>query len=237
MSIAVVRFPGSNCDTDVLHALGAVLAHPVHEVAHTDADLGAASAVIVPGGFSYGDYLRAGALAARSPVVAAVAAFAGRGGPVLGICNGFQILTEARLLPGALARNDGLRFVCRDVHLRVERDGPPFLSRTRRGEIVRLPVAHHDGRYVAPTETLDRLEGEGRVALRYVDAEGRRDPEANPNGSDRAIAGVVNEAGNVLGMMPHPERAVEPLLGGDDGLRILGSLVDALAGRAAEAPA
>ncbi|MEX2502749.1 MAG: phosphoribosylformylglycinamidine synthase subunit PurQ [Trueperaceae bacterium] len=237
MAIAIVRFPGSNCDTDAIHALGTVLRHPVRETSHEDDDLGGAEAVVLPGGFSYGDYLRSGALAARSPVMHAVTAFAGRGGPVLGICNGFQVLTETGLLPGALARNLGLRFVCRDVHLRVERDGPPFFGRRRRGDLLRLPVAHHDGRYVAPAEVLDRLEGEGRVALRYVGPDGRPSDAANPNGSDRNVAGVVNERGNVLGMMPHPERAVEPLLGGNDGLHLLGSLVDELTGRAAEASA
>jgi len=237
MTIAIVTFPGSNCDQDAQWALGEVLGAPVRLMAHTDGDLGDAEAVVLPGGFSYGDYLRSGALAARSPAMAAVRAFAGRGGPVLGICNGFQVLTEAGLLPGALARNDGLHFVCRDVHVRVEVDAPPFAARCRRGDVLRLPVAHHDGRYVADEETLARLEGEGRVAFRYVGPDGRRAPGANPNGSSGDVAGVLDARGTVLGMMPHPERASDALVGGEDGLRVLGSLVDALAGTAAEARA
>lgn len=237
MAIAIVRFPGSNCDTDAHWALGDVLGADARFVAHASADLGGADAVVLPGGFSYGDYLRSGALAARSPVMAAVRAFAERGGPVLGICNGFQVLTEAGLLPGALARNDHLHFVCRDVYVRVERTAPPFTARLTRGDVLRLPVAHHDGRYVADDDTLARLEGEGRIAFRYVDAAGRTAPGANPNGSDGDVAGVVNERGNVLGMMPHPERAADPLVGGDDGIGILASLVDTLAGAAAEARA
>ena len=237
MAIAIVRFPGSNCDQDALWAFEQVLGAEARYLAHTSADLAGFDAVVLPGGFSYGDYLRSGALAARSPVMSAVRAFAERGGPVLGICNGFQVLTEAGLLPGALARNDHLHFVCRDVHVRVERAAPPFAGRCRRGDVLRLPVANHDGRYVADAELLARLEGEGRIAFRYVAADGRRDPTANPNGSDGDVAGVVNERGTVLGMMPHPERAVDRLVGGDDGLAVLGSLVDALAGTAAEASA
>ena len=237
MAIAIVRFPGSNCDTDTLWAFGDVLGAEVRSLAHTATDLSGIDAVVVPGGFSYGDYLRSGALAARSPVMTAVRAFAQRGGPVLGICNGFQVLTESDLLPGALARNESLHFICHDVHVRVERAAAPFTQRCLRGDVLRLPVAHHDGRYVADDELLRRLEGEGRIALRYVTADGRRDPSANPNGSAGDVAGVVNERGNVLGMMPHPERAADPLVGGDDGIAILGSLVDALAGAAAEATA
>lgn len=235
MSIAIVRFPGSNCDSDTEWAFRDVLGASTHIVSHASDTLGRVDAVILPGGFSYGDYLRSGALAARSPVMPAVHDFARRGGPVLGICNGFQVLTEARLLPGALARNDHLHFTCKDVHVRVERDAAPFLSRTYRGDVLQLPVAHHDGRFDADAETLDRLEGEGRVALRYVRVDGMRDPAANPNGSRNDIAGIVNAAGNVLGMMPHPERAADALLGSEDGLKLLGSLVDALAGSAAEA--
>ena len=225
-SIAVLRFPGSNCDDDTRHALDEVLGANARFVWHTERDLGGADAVVVPGGFSYGDYLRSGALAAHSPVMEAVRAFARRGGPVLGICNGFQILTEAGLLPGALAQNDGLRFVCRDVFVRVEH--PTAFTRGY-GEqaVLRLPVAHHEGRYVADEATLERLEGDGRVALRYVRHDGADDPTANPNGSLHAIAGIVDERGTVLGMMPHPERAVEPLLGGNDGRGVLEALIDA----------
>lgn len=237
MAIAIVRFPGSNCDTDTLWAFGDVLGADVRSLPHTSANLTGVDAVVVPGGFSYGDYLRSGALAARSPVMSAVRAFARRGGPVLGICNGFQVLTESGLLPGALARNEGLHFVCHDVHVRVERADAPFTARCRRGDVLRLPVAHHDGRYVADDELLRRLEGEGRIAFRYVTADGRRDPSANPNGSAGDVAGIVDERGTVLGMMPHPERASDELVGGADGLAILASLVDSLAGAAAEATA
>ena len=229
MPIAVVRFPGSNCDQDAVWALEDVLSMPVQVVRHDSMELPSVDGVVLPGGFSYGDYLRSGALAARSPIMNAVAAFAQRGGPVLGICNGFQVLTEAGLLPGALARNDHLHFVCKDVHLRVEQSAAPFTSRLFMGDLLKIPVAHHEGRYVASDEELDRLEGENQVVLRYVDASGRPSEEANPNGSVRNIAGIVNERGNVLGMMPHPERAVDALLGSEDGLGILGSFVDAIA--------
>lgn len=232
-AIAVVSFPGSNCDADALHALGDVLGAPVRLVWHDETDLGSPLAVVLPGGFSFGDYLRGGALAAHSPVMMAVAGFARRGGPVLGICNGFQVLTEAGLLPGQLARNRSLGFECRDVHLRVERVAPPFTSRLARGQVLRLPIAHGEGAYYADDDTLDRLEGEGRVAFRYCDPSGEVTPEANVNGSARSIAGIVNEAGNVMGMMPHPERAVEPLLGYEDGRYVLGSLLDAVLAAAA----
>jgi len=225
-SIAVLRFPGSNCDADTHHALGQVLGSDARFVWHTEHDLGAPDAVVVPGGFSYGDYLRSGALAAHSPVMQAVRTFAQRGGPVLGICNGFQILTESGLLPGALAQNEGLRFECRDVHVRVEHPSA-FTSGYANHAVLRLPIAHHEGRYVADEATLERLEGEGRVALRYVRHDGTVDPAANPNGSLHAIAGIVDERGTVLGMMPHPERAVEPLLGGSDGRGLLEALIDA----------
>jgi phosphoribosylformylglycinamidine synthase subunit PurQ / glutaminase len=217
-SLAVLRFPGSNCDDDARHALALTTGADVRFVWHTESDLGDAAGVVVPGGFSYGDYLRSGALAAQSPVMGAVRDFAARGGPVLGICNGFQVLTEAGLLPGALARNEGLAFVCRTVTVRVEGGGLPLLSGMERGQRLRLPVAHHDGRYVADDATLDELETAGRVVLRYLDAS---DPEGNPNGSLRDVAGIVNERGNVLGMMPHPERAAEALLGGEDGIPLL----------------
>ena len=212
--LAVLRFPGSNCDDDARFALQAATGAAVRFVWHTETDLGGVGGVLVPGGFSYGDYLRSGALAAQSPVMAAVRGFAARGGPVLGVCNGFQVLTEAGLLPGALARNAGLAFVCTTVAVRVERDDLPLLAGLRRGQVLRLPVAHHDGRYVADPATLDALERDDRVALRYL-------PDDNPNGADRDVAGVLNEAGNVLGMMPHPERAAEALLGGLDGVPLL----------------
>ncbi len=231
--IAVISFPGSNCDDDARHALQAVLGAPVRMVWHDETDLSGYLAVVLPGGFSFGDYLRGGALAAQSPVMAAVGAFARRGGPVLGICNGFQVLTEAGLLPGQLARNRSLGFVCRDVHLRVERSAPPFTTRAPVGSVLRLPVAHGEGAYYADDETLDRLEGDGLVAFRYCDAAGVAVPEANVNGASRSIAGVVNARGNVMGMMPHPERAVEPLLGYGDGRLVLGSLLDQVMAAAA----
>ena len=212
--LAVLRFPGSNCDDDARFALETATGASVRFVWHTETDLGGVGGVLVPGGFSYGDYLRSGALAAQSPVMAAVRGFAARGGPVLGVCNGFQVLTESGLLPGALARNAGLTFVCDTVAVRVERDDLPLLAGLRRGEVLRLPVAHHDGRFVADAETLDALEREGRVAFRYLAGQ-------NPNGADRDVAGVLNAGGNVLGMMPHPERAADALLGGLDGVPLL----------------
>ncbi len=227
-TIAVLRFPGSNCDDDTRFAFESLLDAPARFVWHTERELGPADAVVVPGGFSYGDYLRSGALAAHSPVMAAVRAFARRGGPVLGICNGFQILTEAGLLPGALAQNEGLRFVCRDVFVRVEAR-TPFTARYRSTQLLRLPVAHHEGRFVADEATLERLEGEGRVVLRYVNADGLPGKGANPNGSMRDIAGIVDERGRVLGMMPHPERAVESVLGSTDGRELLRGVIDAAA--------
>ncbi|HKI58533.1 MAG TPA: phosphoribosylformylglycinamidine synthase subunit PurQ [Trueperaceae bacterium] len=230
MTIAVVRFPGSNCDDDARHAFEFVLGAPVRYVWHRDTALGRVDAVVLPGGFSYGDYLRGGALAALSPVMEAVRRFAERGGPVLGICNGWQILTEARLLPGQLARNPSLHFKCQDVHLRVERDDLLFTRHYRKGQVLRVPIAHNEGRFYADAETLTRIEDGGRVAFRYVDAGGLETVEANANGSAHAIAGVVNERGNVLGMMPHPERAVEALLGSTDGAPLLRGVLDHLAG-------
>ena len=212
--LLVVRFPGSNCDDDARDALERVTGAAVDFVWHTDTHLSDAGGVLIPGGFSYGDYLRSGALAALSPVMAAVRAFADRGGPVLGICNGFQVLTEAGLLPGALARNEGLAFVCDTVVVEVGPAGGPLLADLTPGARLRLPVAHHDGRYVASERELAALEARGGVAFRYL-------AEADPNGSTHHIAGVVNERGNVLGMMPHPERAAEAILGGVDGVPIL----------------
>ena len=208
MKVAVVRFPGSNCDADALYAAQAAGAEASF-VWHRSTDLGGADVVVLPGGFCYGDYLRPGAIARFSPVMRAVAAHAAAGRPVLGICNGFQVLCEAQLLPGALVRNAGLSFVCRTVTMRVESDATPFTARYTRGQLVRMPVAHGDGRYVADEATLDRLVREDRVVFRYVGD--------NPNGAMRDIAGITNEGRNVVGLMPHPERAAEGLLGSDDG--------------------
>ncbi len=220
MKSAVIVFPGSNCDRDLAVALEQVTGTRPAMVWHRESGLPLGlDLVAIPGGFSYGDYLRSGAMAARSPVMAAVSEAAGRGVAVLGVCNGFQILTEAGLLPGALMRNAGLHFVCRDVPLKVENSQTAFTSRYEAGEAVTIPVAHHDGNYQADPETLDRLEGEGRIAFRYSD---------EVNGSARAIAGIVSEAGNVLGMMPHPERMVEPAHGGTDGRRLFEGLLEAV---------
>ena len=208
MKVAVVRFPGSNCDADAWHAADGA-GHTTTYVWHRSTDLGGADVVVLPGGFSYGDYLRAGAIARFSPVMRAVEAHARAGGLVLGICNGFQVLCEAGLLPGALARNAGLAFVCRWVTFRVETTDTPFTAAYRRGQLLRAPVAHGEGRYVADAATLDQLERDGRVVFRYVGD--------NPNGALRDIAGITNEGRNVLGMMPHPERAAETLLGSTDG--------------------
>ena len=220
MKSAVIVFPGSNCDRDLAVALEAVTGVRPEMVWHRETELpGGLDLIAVPGGFSYGDYLRSGAMAARSPVMRAVTEAAGRGVAVLGVCNGFQILTEAGLLPGALMRNSGLHFVCRDVPLTVANSQTAFTSRYEAGEAITIPVAHHDGNYQADPETLDRLEGEGRVAFRYA---------GEVNGSARGIAGIVNEAGNVLGMMPHPERMVEPAHGGTDGRRLFEGLLEAV---------
>jgi phosphoribosylformylglycinamidine synthase len=227
--IAVIVFPGSNDDRDAALALDALGAEAVL-VWHADAELPEVGAVVLPGGFSYGDYLRCGAIARFAPIMAAVAEFADSGGPVLGICNGFQILCEAGLLPGVLQSNASLRFVARDVTVRVERATPPFTSRCRVGDRLVIPVKHGEGRYVAPPGLLADLVRNGQVVLRYA-------PGANPNGSVDDIAGVVNSAGNVMGLMPHPEHAVDGLLGSTDGGSILGSLVDAARRRARVAPA
>jgi phosphoribosylformylglycinamidine synthase len=217
---AVVTFPGSNCDRDMAVAIEQVSGGTVHRVWHGDAELPQGiDFVALPGGFSYGDYLRSGAMAARSPIMQAVIAAADRGVAVLGICNGFQVLTEAGLLPGALMRNAGIRFVCRDVKLRVENSQSLFTSRYQAGQEVLIPVAHHDGNYFADAVTLDRLEGEGRIAFRYAES---------VNGSARDIAGVLNARGNVLGMMPHPERMIEPAQGGTDGRALFESLIAGL---------
>ena len=220
MKAAVLVFPGSNCDRDLAVALEAVTGRAPAMVWHGEAALpDGTDLVAVPGGFSYGDYLRSGAIAARSPIMRAVVEAAGRGVRVLGVCNGFQVLTEAGLLPGALMRNDGLDFVCRDVALTVENAQSAFTARYAAGERVSFPVAHHDGNFVADDATLDRIEGEGRVAFRYAEP---------VNGSARAIAGVLNDAGNVLGMMPHPERRIEVAHGGTDGRRLFEGLLETI---------
>jgi phosphoribosylformylglycinamidine synthase len=228
--IGVVVFPGSNCDRDTLRGLELAGAESV-ALWHEQASLDGVAAVVLPGGFAYGDYLRAGVIARFSPVMRAVSAFAAEGGLVLGICNGFQVLAEAGLVPGALLRNRGLRFLGREVRIAAERLDTPFTSLIGDGRPLRMPIAHGEGCYFADGATLDELERDGQVLFRYVDAAGRRAGEeadpANPNGSLRAIAGVVNGRGNVAGLMPHPERASDALLGSDDGLPILRSLVDA----------
>ena len=221
MKTAVIVFPGSNCDRDIAVALEQVTGRAPAMVWHRDAELPIGTDFIaLPGGFSYGDYLRAGAMAARSPIMRAVIDAAARGVPVLGVCNGFQVLTEAGLLPGALMRNAGLNFVCRPVALTVENSQSLFTCQYQAGETVHFPVAHHDGNYQADPETLDRIEGEGRVALRYAE---------EVNGSARRIAGILNDSGNVLGMMPHPERALEPAHGRSDGRRMFEGLLEAVA--------
>ena len=217
---AVITFPGSNCDRDMAVALEQVCGGTVHRVWHGDAALpGGLDFIALPGGLSYGDYLRSGAMAARSPVMQAVVEAANKGVPVLGVCNGFQVLTEAGLLPGALLRNAGMNFVCREVALTVENSQSLFTARYSRGQQITIPVAHHDGNYFADSATLDRIEGEGRVAFRYAE---------EVNGSARAIAGVLNAAGNVLGMMPHPERMIEAAQGGSDGRAMFESVIAGL---------
>ncbi|HKJ01254.1 MAG TPA: phosphoribosylformylglycinamidine synthase subunit PurQ [Longimicrobiales bacterium] len=228
MKVAVVTFPGSNCDYDLYKAIQQVGGHPTF-VWHRERGLEGYDAVMLPGGFSYGDYLRAGAIARMSPVMEDVVAYARKGGLVFGVCNGFQILCEAALLPGALVKNATLRFESRDVFLRVEHADTTFTAEYQAGQVLRVPIAHGEGNYEADEDTLERLESEGRVVFRYVDSGGSVTDDANPNGSWHNIAGIRNEQGNVLGMMPHPERAMEPLLGSSDGLPLFTSLVKSLA--------
>ena len=228
MHAAIVTFPGSNCDYDCYKAFTEVLGEAAHFVWHGETDLGNADVVVLPGGFSYGDYLRAGAIARFSPIMTAVQKFAAAGGPVLGICNGFQILCEAGLLPGALVRNRTLKFESLGVHLRVEHTDTMFTSRYEQGQVLHIHIAHGMGQFVAHADTLKRLEHEERVVFRYVDARGAIHDAANPNGSMNAIAGILNEAGNVMGLMPHPERSVDALLGSTDGLGVFESLRDAV---------
>jgi phosphoribosylformylglycinamidine synthase len=218
MKFGVIVFPGSNCDHDAFYAVGTNLGQPVEYIWHDSSTLGAVDAVILPGGFAYGDYLRCGAIAKFSPVMKAVRRFASDGGLVLGVCNGFQILVEAGLLPGALIRNRGLKFICREVRLRVETADSPFTSAARKGQPLRLPIAHGEGCYFADERTLDELEAEDRIAFRY---------DGNPNGSLRDIAGILSRERNVMGMMPHPERATEPLMGSSDGLTVFQSMLGA----------
>ena len=224
--VTVAVFPGTWSERDFAHVARAVLGWEARLVWHTETDLVAPDAVILPGGFAHGDHLRTGAIARFSPIMSAVEAFASAGGPVIGSCNGFQILAEAGLLPGALMRNEHLEFRCDWQTLRVESSSssPAWLGELKDGEVVRLPISHGEGRYVADPATLDELEAAGRVVLRYADADGQVTDDANPNGSDRGIAGIVNERGNVLGLMPHPERASEAEVGGTDGLRLFHSL-------------
>jgi phosphoribosylformylglycinamidine synthase subunit PurQ / glutaminase len=224
MKVAVITFPGSNCDYDCYHALKTLGGFEPEFRWHGDRELKGVDAVFLPGGFSYGDYLRSGAIARFSPIMEAVRDFARSGGPVVGICNGFQVLCEAGLLPGALLANESLLFRSYDIHIRVETLRTPFTSAYERHQVLRIPIAHGDGNYHADDEVLAELEGEDRIVFRYVSPAGDLTPEANPNGSAHHIAGIVNESRNVLGMMPHPERAVEPVLGSTDGAGLFASL-------------
>lgn len=233
MNCGVVVFPGSNCDHDVYHVLAHVLGCQTSFLWHEATELGDLDLIVVPGGFSYGDYLRAGALAAQSPILGSVRGFAERGGLVLGICNGFQILQECGLLPGAMRRNRTLRFECRDVFLRVERNDLAFTSRYQPGSVLRIPIAHAEGNYEDTPDGLEKSEALGQVVFRYVSPAGARDEAWNVNGSANAIAGVVNRSGNVLGMMPHPERCAEEILGNRDGLALFEGLVSRLAAEGA----
>ena len=229
MKFAIVVFPGSNCDADCFHIAKDLLGCEADYVWHKDTSLQGADAVVLPGGFAYGDYLRAGALARFSPVMESVAAFARGGGPVLGICNGFQVLLEAGLLPGAVRVNRGLRYVCRDVFLRVENTETPFTRLYDRDAVVKMPIGHMEGNYTAPPETLEQLERDKQVVFRYCDREGSVTGAANPNGAERNIAGIRNREGNVVGLMPHPDRCSETVLGNDQGRRMFESAVHALA--------
>jgi phosphoribosylformylglycinamidine synthase len=231
VKFAVVVFPGSNCDQDCYHIAKDLLGCEAEYVWHHETDLKGADVVILPGGFAYGDYLRAGALARFSPVMDSVAKFANEGGPVLGICNGFQVLLEAGLLPGAMRVNRGLRYVCRDVFLRVENVETPFTRLYEPGAVVKMPIGHMEGNYTAPPDVLDALLREKRVAFRYCDAKGQVTDDANPNGAVNGIAGICNSAGNVVGLMPHPDRCAEGVLGNDAGRKMFESVVSALAVR------
>ena len=230
MKFGVVVFPGSNCDHDAYHVMRDVIGRRAEFIWHQSADLGGADAIIVPGGFSYGDYLRTGAIARFSPVLRAIEKFARGGGLVLGVCNGFQILLESGLLPGAMLRNAGLRFVCRDVHIRVETTDTPFTCAAKKGQVIQLPVAHGDGNYFCDATTLANLERNDQIVFRYTTPDGREDAAANPNGSLANIAGICNRERNVAGLMPHPERASEDVLGSAQGAVIFRSMVQWLTG-------
>jgi phosphoribosylformylglycinamidine synthase I len=238
MKFGVVQFPGSNCDDDAYHAIGSVIGQPVELIWHQSEEVSGFDAIILPGGFAFGDYLRTGAIARFSPVMKAVGGFARSGGLVLGICNGFQILLEAGLLPGAMLRNERLRFLCRQVHVRVENTETPFSCAARPGQILKMPIAHMEGNYFCDAATLADLERNKQIVFRYVHADGRDagpdDFEANPNGALAAIAGLCNRERNVVGLMPHPERAVESALGSADGLVILRSMVESVSRQSAE---
>jgi len=226
MRFAVVTFPGSNCDQDAYHAAKDVLGQDADYVWHKDADLKGADAVILPGGFAHGDYLRCGAMARFSPIMKEIRAFAARGGPVLGICNGFQVLLEAGLLPGAMLRNRSLKFQCEFVHLRIEQTDTPFTCAARKRQVLKVPIAHGEGNYFAAPDVVADLEANRQVIFRYTTADGRISPDANPNGSVAAIAGLCNQARNVVGLMPHPERACEPILGSADGRVVFESVME-----------
>ncbi len=226
IKFGVVVFPGSNCDHDAYHAVKHLFEQDAEFLWHKDTSLKGSDVIILPGGFSYGDYLRCGAIARFSPIMREVLAFARNGGIVIGICNGFQILCEAGLLPGALIRNECLTFVCKDVHLRVENNETKFTSRCAKREVLRIPIAHGEGNYIADKNVLRRLNDNNQIVFRYCDLNGETTTEANPNGSIENIAGIVNEQGNVMGMMPHPERASEALLGNTDGQKIFSSMID-----------
>jgi phosphoribosylformylglycinamidine synthase len=233
MKLGVVVFPGSNCDHDCFHSLSEVLGQATEWVWHQSTHIGHLDAVVLPGGFSYGDYLRTGAIASHSPVMSAVKKFAAQGGLVLGICNGFQILTEAGMLPGALMRNHRLKFLCRDVHLRVENNRTPFTAACSEGQVLRMPIAHMEGNYFADPATLAGLEANSQVIFRYVTPAGEvaDDEAANPNGSLANIAGISNREGNVCGLMPHPDRSAEPIVGSADGRLVFQSMVESLVAR------
>jgi len=231
MKFGVVVFPGSNCDEDAYHAAKDVFHQEAEYIWHKDTDLKGADVVILPGGFAHGDYLRTGAMARFSPIMSSVQAFAERGGPVLGICNGFQILLESGLLPGAMLRNRSLKYRCEHVYLRVEQNDTPFTSAAKVGQVLRIPIGHGEGNYFAPPDMLEELEANRQVILRYTDPNGQLGDEWNPNGSVHAIAAICNRSRNVVGMMPHPERACEALLGGEDGRMIFESIVSEMAVR------
>jgi phosphoribosylformylglycinamidine synthase subunit PurQ / glutaminase len=232
MKFGVLIFPGSNCDQDTYDMIAEVARQPVTFLWHDSADLEGVDAVLVPGGFAYGDYLRTGAIARFSPVMQSVKKFASGGGLVLGICNGFQILTESGLLPGALMRNAGLKYICKQVHLRVETVDSPFTNQLKKGDVLQIPIGHMEGNYFCDPETLSHLEKQDRIAFRYATPAGKITPEANPNGSLSNIAGILSEGRNVLGMMPHPDRSSEILLGSNNGWGIIASMVETLAAKA-----